>query len=295
MLATPGQPFREGDYLVHAEVAPGRYVASNGPGCYWARVKDFSDPNGSSIIANARNVPLVDIAPTDFGFSSDHCGTWTFVGPPQPPPPVTTAPPPVDAQPPNAPVINLWYGTPETFGARGQPQTWDNVLGNVSDPVGIASLSYTLNGGPRTALSWGPNQVRLVGPGDFNVEIAATSLNVGANVVHIVATDLKGRQAVRDVVVNKVNGGPWPIPYTADWSTAGGNVNSLAQVVDGRWEIKPDGTLHNTQRGYDRTVAIGQASTWARYEVTAPITINAWIPTVPRSGSSPAGRATPRT
>jgi hypothetical protein len=152
------------------------------------------------------------------------------------------------------------------------------VLGDVTDPDGIGSLSYTLNGGVANALSLGENQVRLVEPGDFNVEIAVTSLNVGANTVHIVATDLKGNQTSRDVIVNKVNGGPWPTTYTADWSTAGGNVNALGQVVDGRWEIKSDGTLHNTETGYDRLVAIGQASTWAQYEVTVPITIIAMDP-----------------
>ena len=46
---------------------------------------------------------------------------------------------------PSKPVIHLWYGSSQTFGARGQPQAWDNVLGDVSDPAGIGSLSYSLN------------------------------------------------------------------------------------------------------------------------------------------------------
>ena len=48
---------------------------------------------------------------------------------------------------PAAPVINVWYGSQQTFGANGQPQQWVNVLGDVSDPGGMASLTYTLNGG----------------------------------------------------------------------------------------------------------------------------------------------------
>ncbi len=48
------------------------------------------------------------------------------------------------------------------------------------------------------------------------------------------------------MTVTKVNGGPWPLPYTANWSQAGGNINSVAQVADGHWVIQPDGTIHNS-------------------------------------------------
>ena len=177
-----------------------------------------------------------------------------------------------------SPVIHLWYGSSQTFGANGQPQPVDNILGDVSDPTGIASLSYSINRGPATALSLGENQLRLVDPGDFNVELAVADLDFGANTLRLVATDLDGNQTTRIVTVKNVNGRPWPTTYTADWSTAGGKVTRIAQVVDGRWEIEPDGSLHNTQGGYDRLVAIGQASTWARYEVTAQVTINAMDP-----------------
>ena len=50
-------------------------------------------------------------------------------------------------QPPNQPVFNVWYGDNQTFGQLGIPQQWVNILGNVSAPSGIASASYTLNGG----------------------------------------------------------------------------------------------------------------------------------------------------
>ncbi len=179
---------------------------------------------------------------------------------------------------PAGPVISVWYGSQQTFGANGQPQQWVNVLGDVSDPSGIASLTYTLNGGTANALSLGENPVRLVEPGEFNVEVDAASLVVGANVVHLRAIDNVGNASTADVTVTKVNGGPWPLPYTADWSQAGGNINSVAQVADGHWVIQPDGTIHNTDFGYDRLVTIGQASTWAQYEVTAQVTINALDP-----------------
>ena len=179
---------------------------------------------------------------------------------------------------PAAPVFNVWYGSHQTFGANGQPQKWVNVLGDVSDPSGIASLTYTVNGGSPQGLSMGENDVRLVDPGDFNAEIDNASLSVGANTVHFTAIDNDGNQSTTDVTVTKVSGGPWPTAYTADWSKAGGNINSIAQIADGHWEIKPDGTIHNVDFGYDRLVTIGQASTWSQYEVTAQVRVNTLDP-----------------
>ncbi len=195
----------------------------------------------------------------------------------------STAPPATDdgvAWPtaPIAPVVNLWYGSNETFGALGQPQQWVNVLGDVSDPSGIASLTYTLNGGTTNSLSLGENQVRLVAPGEFNVELDYASLQSGANTVHLKAIDTFGNQTTSDVTVNKVSGGPWALPYTANWATAGGNINSIAQVADGHWTIQADGTIRNSDIGYDRLVTIGQASSWTQYQGTAQVTINSMDP-----------------
>ena len=178
----------------------------------------------------------------------------------------------------DGPVFDLWYGPVQTFGAHGQPQPFDNVVGNVSDPDGVATLSYSLNGGRSVPLSIGGNGTRLVAPGDFNVELPVTDLRVGNNRLHLVASDRLGHVSSTDVTVKRCHTQSWPLTYSADWSATGGNPNSVAQVVDGRWEIKPDGTLHNTQSGYDRVVAIGDANTWSSYAVTAPITINAMDP-----------------
>ncbi len=175
---------------------------------------------------------------------------------------------------PVSPVIDVWYGSNQTFGARGQPQQWVNVLGDVSDPSGLASLTYTLNGGATNALSLGENQVRLVAPGEFNVELDSASLQTGANTVHLRAVDIFGNQSTVDVTVNKVNGGPWALPYTADWSQAGGSVNNVAQVADGRWTVQADGSIRNVDIGYDRLVTLGQASSWSQYQGTAQVKIN---------------------
>ena len=176
-------------------------------------------------------------------------------------------------QPPNQPVFNVWYGDNQTFGQNGIPQKWVNILGNVSAPSGIASASYTLNGGASQFLRVGPNGTRLADTGDFNVEIDHASLNSGPNTVVITATDNLSNTTTHTVTVNWANTGQvWPLPYSIDWSTVT-NISDVAQVVDGLWAIQPDGTVRTIQTGYDRVIAFGD-ETWTDYEVTAEMTFN---------------------
>ena len=97
---------------------------------------------------------------------------------------------------------------------------------------------------------------RLPEPGNFNVEIPYSSLNIGANTLAITATDNQNNQATHTVTVNYVQGTPCALPCTIDWSKVP-NLQSAAQVVDGKWEIQPDGTVRTLQTGYDRLLAIG--------------------------------------
>ena len=178
-------------------------------------------------------------------------------------------------QPPNQPVFSMWYGDNETFGQIGIPQRWVNVLGNVSAPSGIASASFTLNGGPAQFLRVGPNGTRLADTGDFNVEIDHALLNPGANTVVITATDNLGNVASHTVTVNWANTGQvWPLPYSIDWSTVQ-NISDVAQVMDGQWAIQPDGSVRTMQTAYDRVILIGD-ETWTDYQVTAEVTFNAF-------------------
>jgi hypothetical protein len=178
-------------------------------------------------------------------------------------------------KPPNQPVFNVWYGDNQTFGQNGIPQQWVNILGNVSAPSGIASASYTLNGGAPQFLRVGPNGTRLADTGDFNVEIDHAILKPGANTVVITATDNLNNTTTHTVTVNWENTGQvWPLPYSIDWSTVT-NISDVAQVVDGLWAIQPDGTLRTMQSGYDRIIAIGD-ETWTDYQVTAEMTINSF-------------------
>jgi len=169
-----------------------------------------------------------------------------------------------------APTITLWYGNTPSFGQLGNPQNAINILGNVSDPNGIQSLSYTLNGGSSIALSRGPDSRRLLQAGDFNIDINTSSLNSGANTIVITATSNGSQTSNTTVTVNYTPAVRWQQNYSIKWNSAGA-ITSVAQPVDGHWTLS-DGIVKPTYLGYDRLLAIGDR-TWSDYEVTVPITI----------------------
>jgi hypothetical protein len=89
-----------GTYIVNVDVSPATYSAPGGASCYWARLAGFTGTT-DDIIANdtPSGNTIVTIAPTDEGFQSKGCGTFTAAGPPTAA--VRTSPP--TAQPkPNA-------------------------------------------------------------------------------------------------------------------------------------------------------------------------------------------------
>ena len=89
-VATPGEPFGDGEWIVGLDIAPGRYRAhSPSSSCDWSRLSGFSqrwftpeegvwesiDFIGGS---GGRDDPgEVTIEPSDAGFYSRDCGTWT--------------------------------------------------------------------------------------------------------------------------------------------------------------------------------------------------------------------------
>jgi hypothetical protein len=70
--------FGPGTFIVGVDVAPGRYRDAGGPNCYWARLGDFS---GDGMIANdmVGSRTVVTIEPSDNGFKSEGCGTWSRI------------------------------------------------------------------------------------------------------------------------------------------------------------------------------------------------------------------------
>jgi regulation of enolase protein 1 (concanavalin A-like superfamily) len=176
-------------------------------------------------------------------------------------------------QPPAPPVINVWYGQNQTFGQNGVPQEWVNILGDVSDSGEVTSLTYSLNGGPEQPLWMGENEFRLVAPGEFNIELDYSQLNAGPNSLRISATDSLGYQSVYFVTVNYIQGQIWPVNYSINWLGVS-NIESVVQVVDGRWQIQ-QGAVRTMETGYDRLIVMGDRNTWQQFVASVEVTINA--------------------
>lgn len=77
----PGAKMGGGAYLVNYEVKPGLWRNSNSSdGCYWERTKGFTNSLGDITANNfAYNIQTVRVFPSDFGFTSSGCGTWTRI------------------------------------------------------------------------------------------------------------------------------------------------------------------------------------------------------------------------
>lgn len=75
----PATTFGDGMYQVGSDIAPGTYHNSDSSqGCYWERLSGFGGTL-DEIIANdlTDNPTIVTISPTDKGFHSERCGTWS--------------------------------------------------------------------------------------------------------------------------------------------------------------------------------------------------------------------------
>jgi len=188
----------------------------------------------------------------------------------------------------SGPDVDVWYGDVQDFGQLGLVQPWVNVLGNVSDPDGVAFVTASLNGAPAVTLELGPDERRLWNAGDFNVEIDVADLDPGANYVTLTSEDVLGNQTTRLVTVDWTPGVVWPAATTVTWgSDPMDRPGDFAWVVDGLWELDGAGGLRTTEVGYDRLVGVGDLS-WTSYEITVPITIHAIGPVYPSPSNSPA-------
>lgn len=166
--------------------------------------------------------------------------------------------------------IDLWYGKQQTFGQRGCPQRWVNILGRVTRSESIESLHYALNGGALVPLAFGSDKRRLIAKGDFNIDLDWQDLRTGANTIDIVAVDSSG-QSIRESLSLNLASGDCALPYKIDWQMVD-HIQDVAQVVDGFWSIN-GASVSPEEIGYDRLLAIGDLG-WRDYEVTVPITIH---------------------
>jgi regulation of enolase protein 1 (concanavalin A-like superfamily) len=175
---------------------------------------------------------------------------------------------------PGGPTVDVWYGLVQSMGDIGTPQPWANVLGNVSDPDGVASLTYSLNGAPPVNMGIGPDGRRLVNAGDFNADLSTADLLAGDNSLVFTALDDLGNETIQEVTVKGHPGTEWPLPYSVDWSTLAtdDDIQDVAQVVDGKWDLVGN-EVRAIEPGYDRLVAMGD-TTWTDYEVLVPVTLH---------------------
>jgi hypothetical protein len=147
-----------------------------------------------------------------------------------------------------------------------------NLPGSVDLPDEVAWIRYHLNGSPQIDFCIGPDQRRLVNPGDFNLEICTEKLIDGRNEILIEVLDINGILHRQTVVVNYASRTTWALPYSICWSEVK-NLQDVVQVIDGRWEIR-EGKLHCVEAGYDRLVGMGDRLSWRDYQVSVPVTIH---------------------
>lgn len=81
--ATGARTFGDGTHRVGKDILAGTYRAPNVKGgilggCYWARLRNFSGRLGGIVANGNESAPaIVTIQPTDRGFETNGCGTWT--------------------------------------------------------------------------------------------------------------------------------------------------------------------------------------------------------------------------
>jgi hypothetical protein len=72
----PGQAIPDGVFIVGTDLEPGVYENGGGPQCFWARLRDFSDPSDAVQADLGRQRFSVTIEPSGAGFLSDGCVAW---------------------------------------------------------------------------------------------------------------------------------------------------------------------------------------------------------------------------
>lgn len=81
LTTSPTAPFGSGDWIVGTDIAAGTWTSPGGPGCYWLRLGGFSGTFSEQLeIGQDQPDPVVTITPTDRGFRTGRCGTWSRVG-----------------------------------------------------------------------------------------------------------------------------------------------------------------------------------------------------------------------
>ena len=100
---------------------PGIYSAAGGAQCSWKRLSGFGGTFDDTIAGDFGVVrPIVEITPTDNGFSTSGCGLWTLVMPPS-----TPTPTPAAALTPTSTPTQVASATPKSVVII--PQGWKRI------------------------------------------------------------------------------------------------------------------------------------------------------------------------
>jgi hypothetical protein len=79
-ITSSPKAFGDGIFIVGTDVGAGTYQSSGGSGCYYARLAGFTGSMEETLANENTDSPaIVTIMPTDAGFKSARCGTWTRI------------------------------------------------------------------------------------------------------------------------------------------------------------------------------------------------------------------------
>lgn len=76
----PAVAFADGTFVVGTQIQAGTYQASSSSSCYWARLRGFSGGLGDILANSFAQQTIVTIQPSDTGFESKNCGSWSKIG-----------------------------------------------------------------------------------------------------------------------------------------------------------------------------------------------------------------------
>ncbi len=188
--------------------------------------------------------------------------------------------------------IEVFHGLSQRVGHLGDAQNDFNLMGRLTPPENVKSLTYSLNGGPAQSLTvpfridgFGDGR-RLASNGDFNADIPVSSLEVGNNLIKLIASSNSGYVETVEVVLKRQKGVSL-FPFNIRWNEVK-DPQDVGQYIDGKWGQERYG-LRVLRSGYDRIFLVGDRG-WRDYEVTADVKLHQIDRiTGPKSGSNGLG------
>lgn len=157
----------DGTYRVGIDVQPGTYQSDGSEQCYWERLKGLGGST-ADIIANsdASGPQVVQIAPSDVGFKTERCGTWSLVSASAaaPTPAMPAQSPPPAAIPATSAPISLPAGAQVCPAAAGASGSFTHSAVGTSDTscpfAEQVRIAYGASGPPAST----PRQINAASP-----------------------------------------------------------------------------------------------------------------------------------